>query len=376
MTSLLETMAIQELEITSDHINSTIRTQFISQYGHPDNQEWLFEGALANVIASEMENGPYHLVSWELKNGLTSDDFRAHLEEKHDDQANSRGRLKQHLANYPTGLVSPEFRRYHPNFIHEAAGTITTMKDQKSGDQIIKGEYAQATCTTTQEIGRSHRIKDLRGKNKHMTYEFWHRLSHAQHPSLLPEPPTPATVHSADELRPDLEFTERDIAGAIQIEYQSQYGHSFNKETLLEGRLANVRIYRGSRGNCWVNAYELKNGCTQDELRSRLGEAKQANEEALNPLEAQHHLTQYPTNMVVLEHRRYTEDLLDRAAGLWPGRYKELPQDLLDGEYAWLTLKPTGRALQESRVEHLIGRNHHDTHEFWQNIREILDQNR
>ena len=374
MTSLIEGMDIQQLETTPEQIHSAIRTRFISQYGHPDNQEWLFEGALANVVVDEMQDGTYRVISKELKNGLTEDELKTSLEEKHDDQAAFRSRLEQHLQNYPGALVSPEFRRYHPDFIYQAAAMESTRKDERSGDHIIKGEYAQATCTVTQEITRSHRIKDVKGRNKHLTYEFWHRLNQAQHPELLPNRPTPATVHSADELRPDLDLTEMDIAGAIQIEYESQYGHSFNKEKLLEGRLANVRLYQGQGPTCWVNAYELKNGCTQDELRSRLEKAKQANEESCNSLEVQNHLIQYPGKMVALEHRRYTEDLLDRAAGLEQGRYKELPQDLLDGEYAWLTLKPTGRALQESRVEHVMGRNGHDTHEFWQNIREILNQ--
>ena len=176
MTSLIQGMGIQQMAVTTQQINSAIRTRFISQYGHPDNREWLFEGALANVVAHEMQDGTYQVISRELKNGLTEDELKTSLEEKHDDQTDFRSRLEQHLQNYPGALVSPEFRRYHPDFIYQAAAMESTRKDERSGDHIIKGEYAQATCTVTQEITRSHRIKDVKGRNKHLTYEFWQNI--------------------------------------------------------------------------------------------------------------------------------------------------------------------------------------------------------
>ena len=359
-----EEFTIRELVKNEFQVAAAIDSEFASDYGHPDGRLTLWEGPRANLITFNRGNRHCTLHSHELKDGTTEDSLRERLLDALENDGDLREtELDTYHRAYPTQMVEFRARRFPAHAVRDAcAGHTSTPADTGRRGSLEQGSIADILLDAAGAPAHGLRVQSVHGHTPEGEETFWRNLA-----SILGTNHTGAptqSAHAGEDLPHGLVISQDQMAIAIETEFVSQYGDPAHRQWLFEGRWANaVMSDQGHQSD--VVDYELKPGCSQEQLFIRLQEARHR-PSYQNQIDLENHIRDYPTEVVAFDARRFPLTWVHQACEMYDIRPSDTSTEtVLTGNLAEIIVTDAGGEGHGVRVQHVNPTQGHTASDFW-----------
>ena len=309
------------------------------------------------------------LHSYELKDGTTEESLRGKLIDALENDGDLREtELDTYHRAYPTRMVEFKARRFPVYAVRDAcAGHTSTPTGETGRGCLEKGSIADVLLAAAGTPAHGLRVQSVSGHTPEGEDIFWRNLA-----SILDTKYTgaaPRNVHTGDDLPRGLATAQQQVATAIEAEFVSQYGDPARRQWLFEGRWANAVISDQGHQYSEIVHYELKPGCSQEQLIIRLQEARRR-PSYQNQIDLENHIRDYPTEVVAFDARRFPLTWVNQACEMSDVRHSETSTEtVITGNLAVIIVTDAGGEGHGVRVQNVAPTHGHTASDFWARLR-------